>query len=88
MAKSHPTYNQFGKHMGTIQERCKKADLPDAWSKEGIALREALAKKHGRAWYLFNGKEMRHNRQKTWIEQYHVPDPTRPRGKGRYKKHV
>ena len=29
MAKSHPTYNVFGKHMGTIEERCKKANLPD-----------------------------------------------------------
>ena len=88
MARSHPTYNKFGKHMGTIEDRCKKSNIPDAWSKEGIALREEFAKKHGRAWYLFNSKAMRHNREKTWIEQYHVPDARRKRGKGIYSKRV
>lgn len=86
MAKSHPTYNVFGKHMGTIQDRCKNANIPDAWSEEGIAEREAFAKQFGRAWYLFQGKEMRYNRKKTWLEQFHVEDTRRPRGKGLRKK--
>ena len=86
MAKSHPTYNVPGKHMGTIQDRCKNANIPDAWSEEGIAEREAFAKQFGRAWYLFQGKEMRYNRKKTWLEQFHVEDTRRPRGKGLRKK--
>lgn len=75
MAKSHPTYDVFGKHMGTIQERCKKANLPDAWSEEGIQLREDFAKEHGRAWWVFDSYEkVAAFKQRPWIENYMIKE--------------
>jgi len=74
MAKSHPTYDLFGKHMGTIEERCVKANIPDAWSEKGIKEREAFAKKHGRAWWIFADTQQVPKYKEQWIEQFRVID--------------
>jgi hypothetical protein len=86
--ESNPTYARYNKYAKTLKERMENINIPDAWSEEGIAEREEFAKKFGRAWYIFQGKEMRYNRPKTWIEQYHIEDPRRPRGKGLRSKSV
>lgn len=72
--ESHPTYKLFGAHMGTIQERCKKANIPDAWSKEGIKEREEFAKTHGRAWWVFSAVPVVEKYKDQWIEQFRVID--------------
>ena len=78
----HPTYARFGQYAGTLQERMKEIKTVDPYSEEGQKRQEESAKKYGRAWWIFTGKEMRYNREKTWIEQFHVEDPSRPRGEG------
>lgn len=90
MAKSHPTYNsdykKWGRKVGKIQDRMKLMNFIDPWSEEGIKQSEEFAKKHGRAWWYFQSVKLRHNREPTWIEQYRVEDPNRPRGEGIRKK--
>lgn len=90
MAKSHPTYNadykKWGMKVGKIQDRIKLMKFIDPWSEEGIKQSEEFSKKHGRAWWYFQGVELRHNRELTWIEQFRVEDPNRPRGEGIRKK--
>lgn len=83
----HPTYARFGKYAGTLKERMKKVKSYPAFSEERYKAEEESKEKYG-AWWIFAGVEMRYNRDKTWIEQYNVEDPTRPRGKGIYKKSV
>jgi len=84
--ESHPTYAQFGKYAGTLEQRMKKVKPLYAYTEERAAFEEEWYKKHGRAWYIFQGMTMRYNREKTWIEQYNVLDESRPRGKGIYKR--
>lgn len=73
MAESHPTYDKKVVKGATFEERLKNHTFVDAWSEEGIALREEFAKEHGRAWWIFQGVTFRHNRKsRTWIEQYHI----------------
>ena len=87
MAKSHRAYDKNNnplKFEKSFKERLKQFKNVDAWSKEGIAEREAFAKQFGRAWYLFQESQMRYNREKTWIEQFNVYT-RRPRGKERSK---
>ena len=67
-------------------QRAKNMNIPDAWNEEGIAEKEKFYKKHGRGWFIFQSMTMRYNREETWIEQYNVLDPTRPRGKDIYKR--
>jgi hypothetical protein len=91
MAKSHPTYDltydQYGKKRGTIQTRMQEMEFVDPKSEEGIEQAEIFAEEHGRSWWIFQGTTFRHNRKrKTWIEQYYVEDPNRPRGVGIRKK--
>jgi len=86
--ESHPTYARFGKYAGTLEERMKQAKSYPAFSEERYKVEEEFKEQFGRAWYIFQGREMRYNRKKTWIEQYHVEDLRRPRGEGIYKKSV
>ena len=44
-------YDLYHKKSGTIQERIKNFKAVDPYSKEGQALQEESAKKHGRAWW-------------------------------------
>ena len=68
---SHPTYDKYGKYAGTIEERMVKSNLPDAWSQEGLKLREEFAAKHGRSWQVFDFYQQRHGKnKKPWIEQF------------------
>ena len=54
-------------------DRMKKVIPVDPYSKEGQALQEESAKKHGRAWWMFNAINFRSYRtSKTWIEQFYV----------------
>tara|TARA_R110002096_G_scaffold118240_2_gene256034 strand:+ start:697 stop:963 length:267 start_codon:yes stop_codon:yes gene_type:complete len=74
-------YDLYHKKSGTIQDRIKNFKAVDPYNKEGQALQEESAKKHGRAWYIFNGMNFRYNRDsKTWIEQFYVKG-TRGRNK-------
>lgn len=34
--------------------------------------REDFAIKYGRGWWIFQGTSIRHNRRKTWIEQFNI----------------
>ena len=75
-------YNLYHKKTGTIQDRIKNFKAVDPYNKEGQALQEESAKKHGRAWYIFNGIGFRHNRvSKTWIEQFYVSGTRGPNRK-------
>ena len=85
--ESHPTYASYGKYAGTLKERMKKVTTYYAFSKQRREIEKEFNEQYG-AWWLFTGKEMRYNRDKTWIEQFHVEDPRRPRGKGIYKRRV
>ena len=73
--ESHPTYARNQKYAETFQERLKKTNIPDAWSKEGIADREKFAKIHGRAWWVFdNYKQYTSLKQRPWIEDYMIKE--------------
>lgn len=64
-------HKKYYKEAGTIQERIKDFKSVDPYSKEGQKLQEDNAKENGRAWWIFAGVDIRHNReQKTWIEQF------------------
>ena len=39
--------------------------------------REEFALKYGRGWWLFQGTPIRHNRRKTWIEQFNTEERAR-----------
>ena len=66
-------YDLYHKKSGTIQERIKNFKAVNPYSKEGQALQEESAKKHGRAWWMFNAINFRSYRtSKTWIEQFYV----------------
>ncbi len=68
---THPTYSIYGKYAGTIQARCKEAKLPDAWSEEGLQLREEFAAEHGRCWQVFDFYDSINSYKiRPWIEQF------------------
>jgi len=69
--KHKVSYQQWGNKRGTIQERTKDYKAFDPYSKEGQALQEESAKKHGRAWWMFNGTSFN---KKHWIRRYHKID--------------
>ena len=64
-------YDLYHKKSGTIQDRIKNFKAINPYSKEGQKLQEDNANENGRAWWIFAGVDIRHNReQKTWIEQF------------------
>ena len=74
MAKSHPTYDMWGKYAGTFEDRMKKVKAVDPYSKEGQKLQEESRKKYG-AWWLFTDKGVKNAiTRKTWIMQYYKSD--------------
>jgi len=83
--ESHPTYSQWGKYAGTLEERMKEVKPLLAYSKERAAFEKKWYEEHGKAWWIFQGTVIRYNREETWIEQYNVLDESRPRGHGVYK---
>ena len=78
MAKSHRTYNKNNnplKFEKSFKERLKQFKNVDAWSKEGIQLREDFAKEHGRAWWVFDSYEkVSAFKQRSWIEDYMIKE--------------
>jgi|TARA_B100000073_G_C23589388_1_gene515671 hypothetical protein len=72
-AKSHPTYDMWGKYAGTLQQRMSKVKAVDPYSKEGQKLQEESRKKYG-AWWLFTDNKMQKKNCKGWIMQYYVPE--------------
>ncbi len=81
----HPTYEKWGKKAGSLQERMKKVKPLYAYSEERAKFEEEWYKKHGRAWWIFQGMTIRHQTvERTWenkkddvfvnIMQYYVPD--------------
>tara|TARA_X000001382_G_scaffold127469_1_gene115372 strand:+ start:169 stop:438 length:270 start_codon:yes stop_codon:yes gene_type:complete len=66
-------YEKYGKKpVDTIWERNKKVQSICPYSKKGVELQKASAKKYGRAWWLFSDVPIRSDRELTWIEQYRV----------------
>jgi hypothetical protein len=61
MAKSHPTYDQWGKKAGTLESRMKKVETLYAYSEERAKFEESWYEEHGKAWWLFQGTTIRHN---------------------------
>lgn len=72
-AKSHPTYDMWGKYAGTLKERMSKVKAVDPYSKEGQKLQEESRKKYG-AWWLFTDNKMQKKNCKNWILQYYIPE--------------
>ena len=72
-AKSHPTYDMWGKYAGTLKERMSKVKSVDPYSKEGQKLQEESRKKYG-AWWLFTDNKMQKKNCKNWILQYYIPE--------------
>jgi hypothetical protein len=54
----------------SFEERLKNHKNVDPWSEEGIQEREDFANKHGRAWWLFNDKQVTNKYKNQWILQY------------------
>ena len=84
MAKSHPTYDRdynreyevWGKQPEkTLEERLLSVEAIDPYSEEGYKMQEESTKLHGRAWWLYAGWSLAHNRKfKYWIEQFMVSE--------------
>ncbi len=85
MAKSHPTYDQWGKKAGTFKERMQKAKPLYAYTEERAEFEKQWYKEHGNGWWFFQGTTIRHqNVIKTFTEkdkdmfvnmwQYYVPN--------------
>lgn len=72
-AKSHPTYDMWGKYAGTLKERMSKVKAVDPYSKEGQKLQEESRKKYG-SWWLFTDNKMQKKNCKNWIMQYYIPE--------------
>jgi hypothetical protein len=69
--ESHPTYKQFGKYAGSLEERMQKFKNYDAWCPEHLKEREEFYKEHGRQWQVFDFYNSISNlKQKSWIEDY------------------
>ena len=77
-AKSHPTYDMWGKYAGTLQERMTRVKAVDPYSEEGQKLQMESKKKYG-AWWLFTDNKLQKLRNNTWIMQFYVPDERRKR---------
>ena len=82
--ESHPTYAQWGKYAGSLEDRMKTIKPLLAYSKERADFEKKFYKEHGNGWWIFQGTTLRHNIKPSWIEQFRVEDPTRIRGKGAY----
>jgi|9_EtaG_2_1085328.scaffolds.fasta_scaffold03378_8 hypothetical protein len=76
--ESHPTYAQWGKYAGTLQERMARIKAVDPYSEEGQKLQMESKKKYG-AWWLFTDNKLQKLRNNTWIMQFYVPDEKRIR---------
>tara|TARA_R100000479_G_C6216982_1_gene140258 strand:+ start:246 stop:509 length:264 start_codon:yes stop_codon:yes gene_type:complete len=68
-AKSHPTYDMFGKYAGTLKERMAKVTTYYAFSPQRIKLEKKFNDKYG-AWWIFQGVDNRVKYQDNWIEQF------------------
>lgn len=68
-AKSHPTYDMFGKYAGTLKERMTKVPTYYAFSPERAELEKDFNEKYG-AWWIFQGVDYRAKYKNNWIEQY------------------
>ena len=77
-AKSHPTYDMWGKYAGTLQERMSRVKAVDPYSEEGQNLQMESKKKYG-AWWLFTDNKLQKLKNNTWIMQFYVPDERRKR---------
>ena len=75
-AKSHPTYDMWGKYAGTLQERMSRVKAVDPYSEEGQKLQMESKKKYG-AWWLFTDNKLQKLTNNTWIMQFYVPDEKR-----------
>ena len=72
MANSHPTYNQWGKKAGTIQERMKNNKVPKPFTPEAEVWDKEWHQKYGRSWQVFDFYKSSKVRKYSWIEQYKV----------------
>ena len=77
-AKSHPTYDMWGKYVGTLQQRMSRVKAVDPYSEEGQKLQMESKKKYG-AWWLFTDNKLQKLKNNTWIMQFYVPDERRKR---------
>lgn len=75
MAKSHPTYDMFGKHKGDFWERNKHIEIPLPFTPEAEERSAEFAEKYGRAWYVFTYMKLGHEeKKKAWISQFEVKE--------------
>ena len=77
-AKSHPTYDMWGKYAGTFKERMSRVKTVAPYSEEGQKLQMESKKKYG-AWWLFTDNKLQKLKNNTWIMQFYVPDERRKR---------
>ena len=75
-AKSHPTYDQFGKYAGTFKERMARVKAVNPYNEEGQKLQEESRKKYG-AWWLFTDNKMRKLNCDNWIMQFYIHNERR-----------
>ena len=72
-AQSHPTYDQFGKYAGSLEDRMKKVKAICPYSEEGQKRQEESRKKYG-AWWLFTDNKMQKVTSNNWIMQFYVAE--------------
>jgi hypothetical protein len=71
-ANSHPTYDQWGKKAGTLEERMKKNKVPKPFTPEAEAWDKEWHEKYGRSWYAFDFYKSSTAQTNSWIEQFKV----------------
>ena len=71
-ASSHPTYDQWGKKAGTLEERMKKNKVPKPFTPEAEAWDKEWHEKYGTSWYAFDFYKSSTSQANSWIEQFKV----------------